>query len=382
MPFPPFDLKRFLQTVFQPKKGEKLCVLIDLKNPLDLIDFVFIAAPCYASQTLALEVFYFPLQQGVMQELGLSSCDLFSYEMTGGSNLDLPHEATNRQGVTIDLADAVYSKYDIILCISTYSATAPLTAAAKRFKFRGATLHGLNRCIVDSGLSVDYLRVSQQTERLRQGMTGAERIDIDFEVGECTFSLCLELAGQEAQKSHGICPFPPDIVNLPAGEVYFVPIDAYGSFPLQFEEGTIGQVEVVSGVAQRISLIRGNPEVVAAYQTRLAKDPATGILGEIGFGTQCLPFSGADIQDEKVFGTFHLATGRNDHLDGDVTCEKFKNPKNATHEDILFSAEKTPDIRVKQVRMTRKGQVEVLIEDGKPSSYLCALADANVFIGA
>jgi nucleoside-diphosphate-sugar epimerase len=33
--FPPFDLTRFLQTVFKPKKGEKLCILIDLENPLD-----------------------------------------------------------------------------------------------------------------------------------------------------------------------------------------------------------------------------------------------------------------------------------------------------------------------------------------------------------
>ena len=41
-----------------------------------------------------------------------------------------------------------------------------------------------------------------------------------------------------------------------------------------------------------------------------------GALGELGFGTQVLPFSGRDIQDEKILGTIHVATGRDDHLGG------------------------------------------------------------------
>ena len=39
--------------------------------------------------------------------------------------------------------------------------------------------------------------------------------------------------------------------------------------------------------------------MVDARNEQLASDPATGILGELGFGTQLLPFSGKDIQDEK-----------------------------------------------------------------------------------
>ena len=31
-------------------------------------------------------------------------------------------------------------------------------------------------------------------------------------------------------------------------------------------------------------------------------------------GTQELPVAGVDIQDEKILGTFHVATGRDDHL--------------------------------------------------------------------
>ena len=73
-----------------------------------------------------------------------------------------------------------YKKYDIILCISTDSATAPLTAFSKQFNFRGATMHGLNDIILQSGLAVDYNQVSADTEKLRLGMTKADSVEIDF----------------------------------------------------------------------------------------------------------------------------------------------------------------------------------------------------------
>jgi hypothetical protein len=77
--------------------------------------------------------------------------------------------------------EAIYTKYNLILCVSTYSATAPLTASAKQFGFRGATLHGLNEIILRTGLSVDYHEVSVLAERFRSGLTRADRVEIDFE---------------------------------------------------------------------------------------------------------------------------------------------------------------------------------------------------------
>ena len=40
--FPPFNLGRLLRTVFDPQRGEKLCILIDLKHPKDVINFEFL----------------------------------------------------------------------------------------------------------------------------------------------------------------------------------------------------------------------------------------------------------------------------------------------------------------------------------------------------
>lgn len=372
--FPPFDLTRLLQTIFKPKKGEKACILIDLEDPQDVIKFAFLKKSNLSSQKKAYEIFYQELLNGVMQKLHLGACDFFAYQMTGGSNLELPETVIAPDGKSLRLDKDIYSSYDIIFCIGTYSATAPLTAAAKKFGFRGATMHGLNDTILNSGLAVDYNEVSCKTEKLRKGMTKADWVDIDFEVEKKPYHLHIELKCQEAQKSHGLCYEGRDIVNLPAGEVYFVPANASGYFPIKFEEdGTLGLMQVDEGRISQVTLIRGNYEIINKYKSKFDSDPAASILGELGFGTQVLPFSGSDIQDEKIFGTFHLATGRNDHLNGNVTKERFVNLRNASHDDILFSSTKTPEIHVTQVRMKRHGKIEKLIENYKPAEYLLNL---------
>ncbi len=253
----------------------------------------------------------------------------------------------------------------------------PLTAFAKQFGFRGATLHGLNETVLRTGLAVDYTEVSRNAEKLRLGLTHADSFEIDFVVNGRRHTLKLFCGGQEAQKSHGLCRGEkPDVCNLPAGEVYFVPEGAEGSFPLRYEDGTLGLMEVAKGRIQRATLLHGEQSVVDAHNQKLKSDPATGEIGELGFGTQELPPSGRDIQDEKILGTLHVATGRSDHLGGKLTPDKFAQAKNATHEDILFSPTKTPEVRVPQVRMYRNGRTEIVIEDYQPSAYLRKLLAA------
>jgi len=369
--FPPFSLTRLLSTVFQPKGGERVAILIDLENPAEVEDFAFLKNPTLTIQRHAYEVFYQGLQKGGLKELNLTGGDFFAYQITGGSNLDLPDRAVTPEGREVSLEKEVYPKYDIILCISTFSATAPLTAFAKQYGFRGATLHGLNEIILRSGLAVDYNEVSKQAEKLRLGLTKADWFEVDFEVEGEVYTLKLIINRQEAHKSHGMCRGPEaDVANLPAGEVYYVPEGAEGQFPMRYESGTIALMDVKNGRIQEATLIRGDLTEVEAHNEKLLGDPMTGEIGELGFGTQDLPVSGRDIQDEKVLGTMHVATGRSDHLGGHLVPKLFKNAKNATHDDILFSPAKTPEIEVTQVRMHRDGRTEVVLEHYQPAPYL------------
>lgn len=370
--FREFNLVRLLSSVFQPTQGKRFCILIDLPDLAEAKGLAFLQNPDRPIQHRAYEHFHLGLKDGGLLTLGATGGEIFAYEQTGGSNLDMPDLCVDMSGRELSLEKDVYSKFDIILCISTFSATAPLTAHAKKFGFRGATLHGVNDVILNSGLAVDYEEVSRDAEKLRSAMTRSDWVEIDFTVENGPdMTVRLQLGQQEAQKSHGLCRGDtPDVANLPAGEVYFVPQGAEGCFPLKYEDGTLGKLTVTGGCIIKSELIEGKQSTIDAHNAKLADDPMTGVLGELGFGTQVLPVSGADIQDEKVLGTCHLATGRDDHLGGHITPDQFKRHQNATHDDILFAPHKTPNFDIKQARMHRDGVTTVLIEHFQPSKYL------------
>ncbi|MDF2376577.1 MAG: hypothetical protein P1U81_10060 [Verrucomicrobiales bacterium] len=370
--FPEFSLERLLGTVFEPTQGAKVCILIDLEDMSLMKGYAFLDADGHAIQKKAYEEFYLGLKDGGLEALGMTGGELFAFPMTYGSNLDLKDECCDVEGNPLSLDQDIYPNYDIILCVSTYSATAPLTAKCKEFGFRGATLHGVNDVILNSGLAVDYHEVSADAEKMRAAMTNADTIEIDFALEDGrVLTASLDLNGQDAQKSHGLCQgTTPDVANLPAGEVYFVPVDANGQFPMKYEDGTLGVLDVENRNIVRSTLIEGDQATIDAHNARLADDPMTGTLGELGFGTQVLPVSGADIQDEKVLGTCHLATGRDDHLGGDIVPGMFKKHENSTHDDILFAPHKTPNFNISEVRMKRGDQEEVIIQNFRPSEYI------------
>jgi len=371
--FPPFSAARLLNQVFEPTQGCKICILTDFDNPQKWMkDFAFLEADEFPVQKKGYENFYQALHNGVMEELGMTGGEMYAYYCTNGSNLDMKDDVFDADGNHLSLDKDIYPNYDIILCITDWSATAPLTAKCKEFGFRGATMHGMNDVILNSGLAVNYDEVSSDAEKIRKVMTKADSIEIDFTLEDGrVLTAWLGLDKQEAQKSHGLCKgTQPDVANLPAGEVYFVPLDARGQFPMKYEDGTLGVLEVKDRNIISSTLIEGDQSTIDAHNERLADDQMTGTLGELGFGTQVLPVSYSDIQDEKVLGTCHLATGRDDHLGGDIVPEMFKKHENSTHDDILFAPHKTPNFDISQVRMNKDGEVEVLIEHFRPSEFL------------
>ena len=365
-------MHRLLSTCFGNSEAKlKPCILIDLDNPSDVINYKFSELPGNLVQKHAVESFLKPLNNGLAEGLNYDKCSFFAYEKTGGSNLDPQDQLIALDGEVISFENDLCPSYDLIFAISDYSLTAPLTAMAKRHGFRGATLHGVNDIILNSGLSVDYKKISRQSELYRLTLDHADSFELQFKCFERDFELKVDCNKQTAQKSHGLCPVgTPDVANLPAGEVYFVPTNSSGSFPFRYSDGTIAEMIVEDGAINQARFIQGNPDLVDARNSQLADDPATGIIGELGFGTQILPFSGKDIQDEKILGTCHIATGRSDHLGGNLTPDLFNSRQNASHDDILYAPPKTPEISVSQVIMNKNSQSFKILENFNPSEFL------------
>src|SRR5262249_50106106 len=124
--FPPFDLARLLKTVFNPKPGERVAILIDLDDPHQMKDYAFLKDPSLTIQAHAVHDFQEPLKKGILKQLNLRGGDMYAFEKTGGSNLDLADLCVDAHGMVLSLEKNIYPHYDLILCISTYSATAPL----------------------------------------------------------------------------------------------------------------------------------------------------------------------------------------------------------------------------------------------------------------
>ena len=214
------------------------------------------------------------------------------FKTTGGSNLDPDDDAVDLLGNSYSLERDICQKYDLILAITDYSLTAPLTAFAKKYGFRGATLHGVNEIILNSGLSVDYRKISEQAECFRSVLDQADSFILHFQVNEQEFEFKL-IAVHRSLKKAMVYALRANLtwLTLPAGEVYFVPSGANGSFPFKYSDGTLAEMLVEDGKITSAKLISGDQNLVDARNQQLKDDPATGIIGELGFGTQLLPFS-------------------------------------------------------------------------------------------
>jgi hypothetical protein len=370
--FTKFNLLKLLTTCFgKPESPVRVCILVDLPDLNLMKEYSFLSDERFSVQHHAVTKFLEPLRSSVGVDFNASKVNMYAYNTTYGSNLDPEDEAIDEKGNLLSLDKDIYPNYDIILAVTDFSLTAPLTAKAKVFGFRGATLHGLNDTILNSGLSVDYNFISEQAEIYRNVLTKSDGFTLDFETLGVAYSLNLHCNKQNAQKSHGLCPAgKPDIANLPAGEVYFVPDGADGSFPFRYSDGTLAEMIVTDGRITEAKFLQGNIDNVNSRNKQLLEDPATGILGELGFGTQLLPFSGKDIQDEKIFGTCHIATGRSDHLGGNLTPELFNSRMNASHDDILYAPPKTPEINVTSVKMHKDGESTEIFTNYEPTPWL------------
>ena len=191
--FPSFSLKRLLTTCFgSVGKDLNACILIDLPDLQLMHDLAFLDENSFQVQKYAKKYFLDPLLDGVANEVGYSCVDFLAFKTTGGSNLDPEDEVTDAHGNVLSFEDDVCPKYDIILAITDYSLTAPLTAMAKVHDFRGATLHGVNDIILGSGLAVDYTIISEQAEVFRNTLDKTDSFELNFQIEDSSFTLNIE----------------------------------------------------------------------------------------------------------------------------------------------------------------------------------------------
>ncbi|MFB6283840.1 MAG: aminopeptidase [Halobacteria archaeon] len=182
---------------------------------------------------------------------------------------------------------------------------------------RCASMPGITEEMMLGAVNADYIEVQEMAERYLEVLDGKETMRLVSEAGT---DLTLDVGGREWIPDTGICHEPGENTNLPAGEVFISPVSGDGVLVIDGSMAGSGvveepiEIEFEDGRAVDIS----NPELAKLVDE--AGDCGRN-LAELGIGLNPeAELVGDVLQDEKVFGTIHVAIGDSSGFGGDVEC--------------------------------------------------------------
>lgn len=206
---------------------------------------------------------------------------------------------------------------DVVLCVTEHSLTH--TKARKEASETGArvaTMPGVTLDMLENGaISADYQEVEELTEEYCQKLERGDEVKIVKGDHELTFSI----RGRESIRSTGVFKQKGDSGNVPSGESYIAPIEdsANGTMIIDGAISNIGVLdepillEIVSGRLVKASGEKGQKLL------ELLGDGDGRTIAEFGIGTnKKARLTGNVLEDEKVFGTVHIAFGSNKSFGG------------------------------------------------------------------
>lgn len=220
---------------------------------------------------------------------------------------------------------AAWKTCDAYIAPTKYSLThTQARKAATEAGARGATMPGIVPRMFGAGaITADYGIVGKLSEKMGSRMDKTDEVRITSDAGT---DLKFSIKGRFVERDTGILVKPGDFGNLPAGEAYVAPV-----------EGTANGRLVVNGSIASVGLIRTQPATVTVedgFATKIEGGKEAKKWDEMlawvkkkeayniaEFGVGCNPQAkliGIILEDEKVYGTIHIALGDNSTFGGKV----------------------------------------------------------------
>ncbi len=229
----------------------------------------------------------------------------------------LPREQSGQEPPSF--AAAAMADADIVVCPASTSFTH--TRARERAAEAGArvaTMPGITEEMFESGaVSADYRRVTELSGNLARRLTEADTASIEYQGEEFSVSL----AGRDGISSDGVLQEPGDWGNLPSGEAYAAPVEDTASGTLVFDGGIAGggdeavtvtvedgTIVDVDGADPPEPFVDGPECARRVCELGIGTNPAARIIGTV-------------LEDEKVYGTCHVAFGDNKGFGGAIQCD-------------------------------------------------------------
>lgn len=224
-------------------------------------------------------------------------------------------------------------KVDVVVCPTAKSLThTDARRNAVKLGVRVGTMPGINLDTMVRCLSADYDKIIRLTMHIASLLEGVSVIRVVTTKGT---DISMPVNGRKILPSTGVLKNKGDSGNLPSGEVYLAPWEDQSNGVVVIDGSMAGlgmleepiTVEVVNGYAEKITGGHQAKKLTEIFE-KSGRDARA--VAEFGIGTNYKAIlTGMILEDEKVFGTIHIAFGNNltmggrisvnSHLDGLVT---------------------------------------------------------------
>lgn len=236
---------------------------------------------------------------------------------------------------------------DVVVCVTEHSLTH--TKARKEAAANGtrlATMPGITEdMFLEGAIAADYSQVKILTEKVTDLLTAASTVRIEKDGKSLQFSI----ANRPGVPSTGMYVNPGESGNLPSGEAYIAPVEgtAEGQILVDGSVSGIGKVDSPLLLTVEKGRITKTEGTTGERLLQILGDQDGRMLGEFGIGTNDKArITGVVLEDEKVYGTIHVAFGSNNTFGGTIVA--------GVHIDLVV---KEPDVYLDDRLIMKKGQL-------------------------
>jgi len=239
---------------------------------------------------------------------------------------------------------------DVVICPTAKSLThTDARREASKLGVRVGTMPGITVDCMVRCLNADIEKILNLTDFVTKKMSDRKQIRVVTENGT---DITMPVEGRAVLPSKGVMREKGESGNLPSGEVYLAPVEGKSNGKVVIDGSMAGigmlktpiTVEVVNGYAEKIT---GGEEAekLIAMLDKVGRDARA--VAEFGFGTNYkAQLTGMILEDEKVFGTIHIAFGNNISMGGTISV--------SSHLDGLVNE---PDVYFDDELIMKKGKM-------------------------
>lgn len=212
---------------------------------------------------------------------------------------------------------AAMKRADVVIAPTAQSLThTNARIEAAKAGTRVATMPGITEEMFSQGaMTADYSKVEKMTAVVTEMLSKASvaRIEKDGH------TLTISIKGRDGVPSPGVYREPGKCGNLPSGEAYIAPLEDGSEGEMIVDGSMVGIGKLDSPLHMVIS--GGKLRSVTGEKSEnldvLLKNETNGTLCELGIGTnEAAVLNGIILEDEKVYGTVHIAFGTNTSFGG------------------------------------------------------------------